>query len=312
MKKSVKRIVSFVSAIAMLSTTAMAVSAAEAITVGEANSICVSGATDFTNVKADVFVIKSATDKLERAALNILKEQFGTKTADKNAIINAASKMSEKELKAAVESTTKAVEASKELQAAITEAEEDIKVAVEKAKAANANAEIVVSTAYNPFATLASSPLVDAAKAAVDVYVKNMNTKIETIAAENKIKVAKIEAPVVEFSKEDVAGSLSNAVAAQSVAKNEAIAKVEVVAEKAPEVAMYGDFNGDRDIRAVDLVIMIQANLGMLDKAKFEEKGYDWNAGDLDRDGESFGLTDIMMLKKVLLEDMAASELGKF
>ena len=103
MKKSVKRIVSFVSAIAMLSTTAMAVSAAEAITVGEANSICVSGATDFTNVKADVFVIKSATDKLERAALNILKEQFGTKTADKNAIINAASKMSEKELKAAVE-----------------------------------------------------------------------------------------------------------------------------------------------------------------------------------------------------------------
>jgi hypothetical protein len=316
MKKSVKSIVSLVSALAMVSTSAMAVSADAVTTVDKTDYASVSAGQDLTNIDADVILVQSATKKMEEAALVLLKQTFGAEKATKNSIMNAAAAMDADELKAAVESTTAAMESSEFLKASVEEAVSEVKTVL--AAAADKDAALVITNVYNPFDGFASSPVVDAAKAAAQVYVDEVNAKIALAAKEADAQIAEIEAPKAVVSVEDIknnkvsiAEAMTDVADSQKEAKNEALTKVEVEAEEFVAPEQWGDFNGDGEVKTVDLVIMLQGNLSILKEADFEAKGYDINAADVDRDGVKFSDGDIAMVKKVLLEDLNKSDLGR-
>jgi hypothetical protein len=316
MKKSVKSIVSLVSALAMVSTSAMAVSAAAVTTVDKTDYASVSAGQDLSKIDADVLLVQSATKKMEEAALVLLKDTFGAEKATKNSIMNAAAAMDADELKAAVESTTAAMEANEALKAAVEEAVAEVE---EIAKAAaDKDAALVITSVYNPFDGFTSSPVVDAAKAAAQVYVDEVNAKIAVIAKDAGAQIAEVEAPKDVVSVEDIknnkvsiADAMTEVAESQKEAKNDSLTKIEVEAEEFVAPEQWGDFNGDGEVKAVDLVIMLQGNLGILSEADFEAKGYDLGAADVDRDGVKFSDGDIAMVKKVLLEDLNKSDLGR-
>ncbi len=316
MKKSVKSIVSLVSAIAMLSSTAVIASAAyEANQIKDVNAVTANADTDFSKVNASAYVITSATAEMEKAALEILKDQVGAKRADQEAILDAVSEMSAEEMRAAMESTTAAMEANETLKAAVDKAVADVEATL--ANGAATDADFVVSNVYNPINYIEGGALVEAAKAAVQVYVDEVNAKLEVAAKNAGAKIADVSElePETKISTADIAGGVQAANTLETIfeeqadAKSETINAVEVVQPKVE--FKYGDLNNDEKVKAVDLVIMLQYHLGILDDATCEEKGYVVAAGDVAKDGETCGVADIARLKLFLLEDIAEGDLGK-
>ncbi|MBE6843072.1 MAG: hypothetical protein E7510_09635 [Ruminococcus sp.] len=316
MKKSVKRIVSLVSAIAMLSTTAAVASAAyEVNELKDVNTAVATTTTDFSKVNADAYVITSATAEMEKAALEILKDQVGAVRADQEAILDAVANMTTEEVKAAMESTTAAMEANETLKAAVDKAVADVKTTL--ANGAGSDADFVVSNVYNPINYIQGGATVEAAKAAVQVYVDEVNAKLEAAAKEAGAKIADVSniEPETKITTADIANGaeVANTLEAvfeeQAVAKSEEISAVEVVQ---PAVTYkYGDLNNDQKVKAVDLVIMLQYELGIVTDAIAEEKGYTIAAGDVAKDGSACDAADLVRLKLFLLEDIAEGDLGK-
>lgn len=314
MKNSVKRVLSFVSALAMLSTSAMAVSAAESATVGTANAVVANSNTDFEKINADVFVVGSATSKMEQAALNILKDTLGAKAATKDAIVAAVSAMNSDELSAALENTTSAITANAELAAVVKEATDEVSAITKAAR--ESGAEVVISSVYNPLASIKGGAKVAAAVAAAQVYVDEINTNIEAIAKAEGATIAEVEVADVTIDVEaikagtvDAASVVADAFEAQAEETKEAINNAPV--EAAAVDYVYGDLNNDGSVKAVDLVIMLQVQLGILSNEDAADKGYVVAAGDVDKDGAACDLGDVIKLKLFLLDDIVQDDLGQ-
>lgn len=318
MKKSVKSIVSLVSAIAMLSTTAAVASAADVYAknpIKDVNTATATENTDFTKVNADAFVITSATAEMEKAALEILKDQVGAARADQDAILDAVAKMSKEEVKAAMENTTAAMEANATLKAAVDNAVEGVKKTL--ANGADVDADFVVSNVYNPINYIQGGATVEAAKAAVQVYVDEVNAKLAAVVKEAGATIADVSniEPETKITTADladgidVANTLVDVFEEQAEAKADEISAVEV-AQPAVEYT-YGDLNNDGKVKAVDLVIMLQYGLELLDEEVIEAKGYTIAAGDVAKNGVACEAADLTRLKLFLLEDIAQDDLGK-
>lgn len=317
MKKSVKRIVSFVSAIAMLSTTAMAVSAADTVTVQQTNAVKVSTAEDCAKTTNDVIVITAATDKIESAALDILKATFNAKAATKEAIAEAVKSMSADDISAAVD---KAVKDEKNLEAmdkAITEAADKVEELVNATRNNGKVSSIVVSDVYNPLAGVAGGKVVQAAKEAIQEKIDAAQKQIDAAVAKSdttgRVVMAPVEAAKVDINAIKVGGkaaaeSVTKTFEAQEASKVEAVNAAEVKGEKVDFT--YGDINNDGNVKAVDLVIALQYQLEILDDKECDNLGYKIGAADVNKDGK-VDVADLALMKLVLLGDKAATDLGK-
>lgn len=321
MKKSVKRIVTMIAAVAMLATSVLSVSAAEINPVKDVNALPYSEGMDASSVSA--VVVTSATAAMEQKAYDIISDQIGAKRADKDAIVERLNAMTPEQIKASMSDLTTAIASSEDIKEAMDGAVADVNTAIAAVNKSNADATVVVSNVYNPFNFVEGGAVTEAAKAAVQVYVDEVNAKIEQIKAENASVVIS-DLANIKPATVITAGSITSSAAAseameavfaeQTAAKTDALNATTVVADKVD--FKYGDLNNDGKIKAVDLVIMLQYQLSqntenpILSQETIEAKGYKIAAGDVVKDGSACDTADLMRLKLFLLEDVAESALG--
>ncbi|MDO5558870.1 MAG: dockerin type I repeat-containing protein [Oscillospiraceae bacterium] len=315
MKKSVKRIITMVAALAMLSTSALSASAATINNVKDVNALPYTAGMDAT--KADAIVVTSATSAMEQKAYEIIAKQFNAKRADRDAIVERVAAMSPEEIKAAIADTTTLIASSADIKATMDAAVEELNKTVAEINASNSDATIVVTNIYNPFNFAEGGATVAAAQAAVQVYVDELNAKINTIKKDipnvvvsdlSDIKPATVITAETITSGAAASTAMDAAFTQQTTAKNNTVNTTQVVADAV--TYKYGDLNNDGKVKAVDLVIMLQYQIGTLTDEVVAEKGYTIAAGDLVKDGKACDTADLMLMKLFLLQDATEADLG--
>lgn len=317
MKKSIKRVLSLISVVAMLSTTALVANANTAApTLGDVATMEYN-ATSTNLVTADVVTITSATSKLEAVAYSIIANTLGT-TADLASILAAVDTTPKEELTAKMDTLKTALVDNAEVKAAVAAVKTETEAAIADIKAKNPNAKIVISDVYNPLNVIVGGANVAAIKTLVDDYVVETNTTIAAVAVDagaQLVEVSKI-APTKTVSAADIA---AGTVQATTVVKEAEAAVIEqaketvdlVPAPEGVEVVNYGDITNDGTVAVVDAVAMIKFILEDETLETFAEKGFSAKAADVKKDDKStIDLNDLTQLKLYLLE-VEGIELGK-
>jgi len=134
MKKSIKRVLSLISVVAMLSTTALVANANTAApTLGDVATMEYN-ATSTNLVTADVVTITSATSKLEAVAYSIIANTLGT-TADLASILAAVDTTPKEELTAKMDTLKTALVDNAEVKDAVAAVKTETEAAIADIKA---------------------------------------------------------------------------------------------------------------------------------------------------------------------------------
>ena len=186
---------------------------------------------------------------------------------------------------------------------------EEVKTVISNVKAVNPSAEIYVVNAY--------SPLMSAKYESVSEVINILNEQIAAISEAEGVSVIDVSknsdkiTPISGMTSEEIAESLTETFESTKKMINEAIGS-EKVAAPVVDIA-YGDLNADGKVTPVDLVAMVRGNINPDSlKESYSEEQYARmeKAANVDRDSSAFGLSDIMMLKKYLIEDITEEQFG--
>ncbi len=333
MKKSIKRVLSLISVVAMLSTTALVASANTTVTLRQTSNMEYSS-TGLLNL-ADVITIKSAQKELEKAAFDYLAGVLGT-SADKMSILVKVDSMTKDELSAKMATVKTALVDGTEAKVAMDAALANIDKALADIAANYSTAKVVVSDVYNPLNVITGGANITAIKTLLNDYVEKFNSDLAdllalysdgpVVLAKNNVASgsAKLNITLVEVSKLVPAKT----VAAADVVSGEAtatdleevsVALVEQAKETVyttevaedTEVVNYGDITNDGKVAVVDAVAMIKFILEDETLDTFATKGFSAKAADVKKDDKStIDLNDLTQLKLYLLE-VEGIELGK-
>lgn len=318
MKKSIKRVLSLISVVAMLSTTALVANANTAApTLGDVATMEYN-ATSTHLVIADVVTITSATSKLEAVAYSIIANTLGT-TADLASILAAVDTTPKEELTAKMDTLKTALVDNAEVKAAVAAVKTDTEAAIADIKAKNPNAKIVISDVYNPLNVIVGGANVAAIKTLVDDYVVETNTTIAAVAVDagaQLVEVSKI-APTKTVSAADIAAGTVQATTVVKEAEAAVIEQAKETVDLVPapegvvEVVNYGDITNDGEVAVVDAVAMIKFILNDETLETFATRGFSAKAADVKKDDNSkIDMNDLTQLKLYLL-DVKGIELGK-
>lgn len=318
MKKSIKRVLSLISVVAMLSTTALVANANTAApTLGDVATMEYN-ATSTNLVTADVVTITSATSKLEAVAYSIIANTLGT-TADLASILAAVDTTPKEELTAKMDTLKTALVDNAEVKAAVAAVKTETEAAIADIKAKNPNAKIVISDVYNPLNVIVGGANVAAIKTLVDDYVVETNTTIAAVAVDagaQLVEVSKI-APTKTVSAADIAAGTVQATTVVKEAEAAVIEQAKETVDLVPapegvvEVVNYGDITNDGEVAVVDAVAMIKFILNDETLETFATRGFSAKAADVKKDDNSkIDMNDLTQLKLYLL-DVKGIELGK-
>lgn len=318
MKKSIKRVLSLISVVAMLSTTALVANANTAApTLGDVATMEYN-ATSTHLVIADVVTITSATSKLEAVAYSIIANTLGT-TADLASILAAVDTTPKEELTAKMDTLKTALVDNAEVKAAVAAVKTETEAAIADIKAKNPNAKIVISDVYNPLNVIVGGANVAAIKTLVDDYVVETNTTIAAVAVDagaQLVEVSKI-APTKTVSAADIAAGTVQATTVVKEAEAAVIEQAKETVDLVPapegvvEVVNYGDITNDGEVAVVDAVAMIKFILNDETLETFATRGFSAKAADVKKDDNSkIDMNDLTQLKLYLL-DVKGIELGK-
>lgn len=318
MKKSIKRVLSLISVVAMLSTTALVANANTAApTLGDVATMEYN-ATSTHLVIADVVTITSATSKLEAVAYSIIANTLGT-TADLASILAAVDTTPKEELTAKMDTLKTALVDNAEVKDAVAAVKTETEAAIADIKAKNPNAKIVISDVYNPLNVIVGGANVAAIKTLVDDYVVETNTTIAAVAVDagaQLVEVSKI-APTKTVSAADIAAGTVQATTVVKEAEAAVIEQAKETVDLVPapegvvEVVNYGDITNDGEVAVVDAVAMIKFILNDETLETFATRGFSAKAADVKKDDNSkIDMNDLTQLKLYLL-DVKGIELGK-
>ena len=334
MKKSIKRVLSLISVVAMLSTTALVASAnTTAPTLSKVATMEYS-ATGLLQI-ADVITIKSAQKELEKAAFDYLAGVLGT-SSSKAAILVKVSSMTKDELTAKMTTVKTALVDSAEAKAAMNTALDNINDALAGIAANYSTSKVVVSDVYNPLNVLTGGANITAIKTLLNDYVEKFNSDLAAVLAlyadgpvvlaKNNVASgsAKLNITLVEVSKlapattvaaADVVSGEATAADLEEVSEalvEQAKETVDLVpAPEGVEVVNYGDITNDGKIKVADAVAMIKYIVEGETLETFAAQGFNAKAADVKKDDKStIDLNDLTQLKLYLLE-VEGIELGK-
>lgn len=333
MKKSIKRVLSLISAVAMLSTTALVASANTTVTLGQTSNMEYTS-NGLLNL-ADVITIKSAQKELEQAAFDYLAGVLGT-SADKASILKKVDSMTKEELTVKMETVKTALIDGTEAKEAMDAALDNVDKALADIADKYSNAKVVVSDVYNPLNVITGGANITAIKTLLNDYVEKFNSDLAAVLAlyaDGPVVLAKgnvasgsakLNITLVELSKivptktvaaaKVVSGEATSTdleeVSVDLVEQAKATVDTTEVAEDI-EVINYGDITNDDKVTVVDAVAMIKFILEDETLETFATRGFNAKAADVKKDDKStIDMNDLTQLKLYLLE-VEGIELGK-
>lgn len=333
MKKSIKRVLSLISVVAMLSTTALVASANTTVTLRQTSNMEYSS-TGMLKL-ADVITIKSAQKELEKAAFDYLAGVLGT-SADKMSILVKVDSMTKDELSAKMATVKTALVDGTEAKAAMDTALANINAALADIAANYSTSKVVVSDVYNPLNVLTGGANITAIKTLLNDYVEKFNSDLADLLAlyadgpvvlakgnvasgSAKLNITLVEvsklAPATTVAAADVVSGEATAADLEEVSEalveqaKETVYTTEVAEDT--EVVNYGDITNDGEVAVVDAVAMIKFILNDETLETFATRGFSAKAADVKKDDNSkIDMNDLTQLKLYLL-DVKGIELGK-
>ncbi len=276
--------------------------------------------TDFTAVDTNTFIIMAAAEEMEKTVLDMLQTQLNAERCDKDAIFTALSGLTPEQVSTALKgslATSTAFRKVSELKKSVVQ---DVSDVLKALKESNKTGNVVIVNIYNPLAGI-NGGTVSVAKAALQLYVDEINSMLSQIAVEEGAVIADVSQTYTSVTSlsglngDQLAETLETVLGEQHDSIMKAVNSTVV---SAPSVGYtYGDINNDGQIDSADLTLMLRYQLSYdrelrcPDDESITDKGYNFKAGDVCKDGVLCDVYDLTFLKRYILGSIDASVLGK-
>ncbi len=288
--------------------------------VKDANAAIINIDTDVASVDADTFVIMTATEEMNKMVLELFKTILGADRSDQQAIFDKISGLSSEQISTALKSTSAKTTGLKKISDLKRSAVEDVNSILTAISQSGKNGSIVISNVYNPFGNIEGGT-VSLASTTIQLYVDEINEELSQLAKSQGAVIADVSQ--TDTSIQSVSG-LGGTEAAQTL-KTIFSQQHETITETVNNTAVssssveytYGDINNDGQIDSADLTIMLKYQLSYdrdlkrSDDEDLTNKGYNFKAGDVCKDGVVCDVYDLTYLKRCIIGDIDRSVLGK-